>query len=89
VPNLPEDKIAGVKLTNIGFQQYSEEVIERVDTRGKTYYWVGGTYRGFDKIAGTDCFESNNGYISVNLQSLEGKTISDDNIIKKLNSILN
>lgn len=88
VPNLPWEKIAGVKVTRTGFQKYSEEVVERVDTRGRNYYWVGGTYRGYEETPGTDCYEVYNGYISVNLQSLEGKTIEDDSIIGQIESIL-
>lgn len=88
VPNLPWEKIAGVKMTRTGFQNYSEEVVERVDTRGRNYYWVGGTYHGFEQIVGTDCYEVYNGFISVNLQSLEGKTIDDEIIIGQIESIL-
>lgn len=88
IPNLPWEKIAGVKMTNTGFQKYSEEVVERVDTRGRNYYWVGGTYRGHEEVPGSDCYEVYNGYISVNLQSLEGKTIEDTTIISQIESIL-
>jgi len=87
VPNLPMEKIAGVKVTRSGFQKYSEEVVERVDTRGRNYYWVGGTYRGYEEIPGTDCYEVYNGYISVNLQSLEGKSIEDKSILNQIESI--
>ena len=73
VPDIPEEQIAGVKVTFAGFQLYSEEVVERVDTRGKSYYWVGGTYDGHKDIAGSDCNAVFENYISVNLQSLNGK----------------
>jgi 5'-nucleotidase len=89
VPNLPQEKIAGIKLTNIGYQKYSEEIVERVDTRGKSYYWVGGTYQGYSKVKGTDCFESYHGYISVNLQTLADQDSSSySDSINKLKSIL-
>lgn len=88
VPNLPMEKISGVKLTTLGFQQYSEDVVERVDTRGRNYYWVGGTYRGYDVKPGTDCFEVYNGFISVNLQSLNGQSFVDSEILLKIESIL-
>jgi 5'-nucleotidase len=88
VPNLPWEKIAGVKVTNTGFQKYSEEVVEREDTRGRNYYWVGGTYRGYEEIPGSDCYEVYNGYISVNLQNLEGKSVEDKSITDQLESIL-
>lgn len=88
VPNLPWEKISDVKLTHTGFQKYSEQVVERVDTRGRNYYWVGGTYRGYEETAGTDCYEVYNGHISVNLQNLEGKSIEDASILHQIKSIL-
>lgn len=69
-PNIPEENISGIKLTKVGFQKYSEEVVERVDTRGRNYYWVGGTYEGHENIPGSDCNAVSEGFISVNLQSL-------------------
>lgn len=72
VPNIPVEKIAGVKITLPGLQDYSEEVIERVDTRGKKYYWVGGTYRGHHSIEGSDCNAVAAGFISINLQDVSG-----------------
>lgn len=70
VPNVAQEEIAGVKVTFAGFQQYSEEVIERVDTRGRNYYWVGGTYQGHKDLPGSDCNAVEEKYISLNLQSL-------------------
>jgi 5'-nucleotidase len=88
VPNLPTEKIQGVKLTSLGFQNYSEEVVERTDTRGRNYYWVGGTYRGYEEIPGTDCYEVYRGYISVNLQDLMGNTLNNESVLKQLEELL-
>lgn len=71
-PNIPWSKIRGVKYTTLGVQKYSEEVIERKDGRGKSYFWVGGTYQGYDDIPGSDCNEVYNGFITMNLQDLSG-----------------
>ncbi len=89
VPNLPADKIAGVKYTTAGIQNYSEEVIERKDGRGESYFWVGGTYQGYENIQGSDCTEVNNGFITLNLQDLSGKESSDSEKLKQLRSIIN
>lgn len=72
VPNLPGEKIAGAQITLPGIQNYSEEVIQRVDGRGKKYYWVGGTYQGHTSIEGSDCNAVDAGYISLNLQDVSG-----------------
>jgi 5'-nucleotidase len=88
VPNVSEEEIAGIKLTFAGFQQYSEEVIERVDTRGRNYYWVGGTYKGSKDLPGSDCNAVKENYISVNLQDLNGERVADieqlEELIRKL-----
>ena len=41
VPNVPEEKIKGVAITHLGNRKYHEELIKRLDPRGKVYYWIG------------------------------------------------
>lgn len=53
-PNLPPDEIQGVHVGRLGKHRYSEEVIERVDPRGRNYYWLGGEDAGFEDIPETD-----------------------------------
>ncbi len=85
VPNVSEEKIAGAMITFAGFQEYSEEVVQRNDTRGEKYYWVGGTYSGHKDIEGSDGNAVSQNYISINLQDLSGKTITN---LKPLESLL-
>ncbi|MEE2670274.1 MAG: 5'/3'-nucleotidase SurE [Bdellovibrionota bacterium] len=85
-PNLPSEKISGVKLTKVGFQQYSEEVVERVDTRGRNYYWVGGTYGGHKDIPGSDCNAVFDGFMSVTLLFLTDNY--DQEAVNKLEEFL-
>jgi 5'-nucleotidase len=42
VPCLPEDKIRGVRITRQGLRVYRDELVTRMDPRGKPYYWIGG-----------------------------------------------
>lgn len=65
VPNLPEAQIKGVKVANMGHRIYSEAIIEKLDPRGKPYYWIGGEYQGFKDIDASDCKIVDQGYISV------------------------
>lgn len=88
VPNLPENQIKGVKIAATGYQIYSEEVVERQDIRGKSYYWVGGIYQGHQNIAGSDCNAVAEGYISVQLQDLWGKGCEDENSLASLRACL-
>ena len=90
VPNIPEEEISGVKMAFTGFQQYSEDVVEREDTRGRKYYWVGGTYQGPKMIEGSDGEAIKNNFISVDLQVLHPYEKVDvtkiEEIVKGLNA---
>jgi 5'-nucleotidase len=65
VPAVPKNEIKGWRLTRQGKRHYKEEVIERVDPRGRKYYWIGGDDLGFTCEEGTDCTAVSEGYISV------------------------
>jgi 5'-nucleotidase len=65
VPALPKENIKGWRFTRQGKRHYSENIVERVDPRGKKYYWIGGDDLGFDQDDGTDCMAVHEGYISV------------------------
>lgn len=71
VPNLPWDKIKGVKLTELGLQKYTYDVVAREDTRGRNYFWLGGNYQGWEDIADTDCTCVEEGKISLTFQTFE------------------
>ena len=42
VPNLPLEKIKGLKNTRLGVVKYKDEYEKRTDTRGRDYYWACG-----------------------------------------------
>jgi 5'-nucleotidase len=65
VPALPRETIKGWRFTRQGKRHYSENIVERLDPRGKKYYWIGGDDLGFDQDDGTDCMAVHEGYVSV------------------------
>lgn len=65
VPSCPKSEIKGWKFTRMGKRHYKEEVVERVDPRGRKYYWIGGDDLGYAEEDGTDCVAVHEGYISV------------------------
>jgi 5'-nucleotidase len=65
VPQLPAPEIKGYRLTRQGKRRYGEAIVERVDPRGKKYYWIGGDDLGFVPEEGTDCMAVHQGFISV------------------------
>jgi len=65
VPPLPKEQIKGWRLTRQGKRHYSENIVERLDPRGRKYYWIGGDELGFTREDGTDGVAIEEGYISV------------------------
>jgi 5'-nucleotidase len=65
VPNVEEDEIRAYKITHQGKRVFEDAVVEKVDPRGKKYYWIGGGDQGFQEIAGTDFHAIANHYISI------------------------
>lgn len=43
VPALPSQDINGVAITKLGVRQYANIFEPRLDPRGRTYYWMGGS----------------------------------------------
>lgn len=52
-------------VTRLGHHEYTSQVTERKDPRGHTYYWIGGTWSGYQDLPGTDCRAIAQGHISV------------------------
>ena len=43
VPDLPVEKIKGLKITKQGKRTYKDVIVENIDPRGEKYYWIAGT----------------------------------------------
>jgi 5'-nucleotidase len=54
VPNLPLSEIPGTLITRLGKRIYHQMTVERVDPRGKKYYWIGGGEPDWEREEGTD-----------------------------------
>jgi 5'-nucleotidase len=54
VPNLPVQEIAGTAITRLGKRIYHQMTVERIDPRGKKYYWIGGGEPDWEREQGTD-----------------------------------
>jgi 5'-nucleotidase len=51
--NVPAGPIQGVSFTKLGRRVYKQSVIEKLDPRGRKYYWIAGTPQ-WEKAIGTD-----------------------------------
>lgn len=54
VPDVPLDQIRGLRACAQGWRHYDPGVDERIDPRGKAYYWLGGPHAGFEPLPDTD-----------------------------------
>ena len=63
--NFPTGEFAGVKVAKLGKRIYSEGVIERLDPRGRKYYWIGGEPPVWHPGEHTDFEAIQAGYISI------------------------
>ena len=65
VPDLSARDIAGYEFTKLGKRDYGDIIVEKVDPRGKKYYWIGGNHQIFKDIANSDCNAVRAGKISI------------------------
>ncbi|MFZ5883178.1 MAG: 5'/3'-nucleotidase SurE [Chloroflexota bacterium] len=65
VPSLPDDRIRGILLTRQGLRVYHSRLDERIDPRGKPYYWIGGDAPTGVPERGTDVGALAEGFVSV------------------------
>jgi 5'-nucleotidase len=63
----PDDgrAVRGFALTRMGRRRYGDAIVEKVDPRGKKYYWIGGEELAFEDAEGTDFHAVSQGLISV------------------------
>jgi 5'-nucleotidase len=55
----------GVERTRMGRRRYGDAIVEKVDPRGRKYYWIGGEELDFVEEEGTDFYAVRQGLISV------------------------
>ncbi|MGH7845319.1 MAG: 5'/3'-nucleotidase SurE [Candidatus Binatia bacterium] len=84
VPSVPKNQLKGWRLTRQGKRHYNEQVIERLDPRGRKYYWIGGDDLGFTSDEGTDCVAVTEGYISVTPLQID---MTDHRLLQKLQTL--
>ena len=65
VPYLPTKEIKGIQITHQGQRIYRDELVERADPRGRSYYWIGGEWPTSVPKNGSDSGALSNGYVSV------------------------
>jgi 5'-nucleotidase len=66
VPAPADDQpVRGFALTRMGRRRYGDAIVEKIDPRGKKYYWIGGEELAFVEEEGTDFHAVSQNLISV------------------------
>lgn len=64
--NVPSVKgIKGYRVTNLGKRYFNDVVVEKIDPRGKKYYWIGGDMARWVGGEDSDFYAVSKGYISI------------------------
>jgi len=70
-PALPADQVRGIQVTRLGRRVYRDVLIERIDPKGRPYYWIGGDPPAGEPVAGTDIGALDQGYVSLTPLNLD------------------
>lgn len=71
VPYLKEDEFKGVRITRQGTRIYQDALVNRLDPRGRHYYWIGGDVPSGKHEEGTDYGALKDGFVSVTPLTLD------------------
>ncbi len=54
IPNVSPDQCLGEKITRQGKRVYEESIVEKIDPRGREYFWIGGNSLRWEDEPDTD-----------------------------------
>jgi 5'-nucleotidase len=84
VPNVDEKGVKSYKITQQGkWTQNGNAVVEKIDPRGKKYYWIAGGRQAYSKRGDTDIKAVSNSYISITPMHLDLTDYASMNLIRK------
>jgi 5'-nucleotidase len=63
--NMPPGELGGVSVTRQGMKNARPIITEKIDPRGKAYYWIGEEVFPEDTVEGTDYYAIKQGKVSV------------------------
>lgn len=80
-PNTPAPNLKNYQFTKLGKRNYDKIIVEKMDPRGRKYYWIGGEDAGFEDLPHTDCKAIAEGSFSITPLRVN---ITDIPFLKKL-----
>jgi 5'-nucleotidase len=83
VPYLKEQEIKGYAITRQGLRVYRDALDQRLDPRGRPYYWIGGEAPTGIEEEGTDVGALAQGYVSITPLELDLTNYKAMDVLKK------
>jgi 5'-nucleotidase len=65
VPDLPRDDLGAPRITRQGKRRFEGIIVDKIDPRGRKYYWIGSGEQVFHDVDGTDYHAVSRGHISI------------------------
>ncbi|MCK4304282.1 MAG: 5'/3'-nucleotidase SurE [Candidatus Eisenbacteria sp.] len=65
IPDLAFEQIRGFKITALGRRVYRDEIVSKVDPRGRAYYWIGGDPPVWEPEETSDFGAVSTGHVSI------------------------
>lgn len=65
VPDMPGDNLRPPLITSQGKRRYEGLIVDKIDPRGRKYYWIGSGEQTFLDLEGTDYHAVSRGHISI------------------------
>jgi 5'-nucleotidase len=63
--NVPAVAPKGIRITRLGHRTYSDKIVEHVDPRGRTHYWIGGGAPQWEALEHSDVGAVHEGFVAV------------------------
>jgi len=81
IPDIELSDIKGIRITRQGKRIYDDAIVEKIDPRGREYYWIGGDELKSVELENSDMDAIKNGFVSVTPIKLD---LTDYEYIKHL-----
>lgn len=85
IPDIPAEKLLPPLITSQGKRRYEGMIIDKVDPRGRNYYWIGSVDLNFIDIEGSDYAAVSRGHISITPLHLDLTNYNSIAVLNKWN----
>lgn len=82
VPDVPIESMSGPLITSQGRRRYDGNIVDKLDPRGRKYYWIGSCEQTFLDLDGSDYHAVSRGHISVTPLHLDLTNYSSVPVLK-------